>query len=564
MKAVHTTLIILSNVACLLGQDLQNIKKAKPFTISGSLSAGSSWNLSSSSTNPYKPNIYTINCAPTVTIYNVSLPFTIYYTNSSKGFTHPFNRYGVSPTWKWVKVHLGYRSLNLSPYVLSGRVFLGGGLELTPKKFRFAIIAGQLEKAQKEDTVTVNAPPPVYQRYGIGGKVGFGSVRAYVDLFFFKGHDVLRSIPTPVKSTVRPSENIAGGIAFSIPFSKRIVWQTNIGITLYTRDVYAVKYDSATNETIVKYVGNNFIPLNMSSQYLTGGESFVRYDGNKGSYTLKYKRVDPDYKTMGTFYQQSDISEYSALLNRKILKDKINVNANISRSEDNIYRLRTILTKRDRVAINVAYNPGPKWGTDVNLMLFRMFQTYIHQPLGDSLRIDQLNKMISAGGHYNIDKPIAMNTISLTIGNNTFSNNNPEYVYDFKTNNINFNGSFSTFFKRSKINLTEIAAYYINNLGTAKTTARTIGVSSGKSWLKDKLNTNLSINFTSSTFNGKAFGNSFNLQSGVSYRPDKNHTFGLNAGTQKNISPGRAAIWFTSINLRYTYTFSQVSSDKKL
>ena len=562
VKPLLIILFVLYSTVYLYGQDIQQIGKGKPFSITGALNLGSAWNFTNAASSPYNKSSYNINCSPTLNFYSFSLPFTIYYTNNSSGFNHPFNRIGVSPTYKWLKVHLGYRSINVSPYVMSGKIMLGGGLELTPGRLRFAVLGGRLEKAQEEDTLAAKGLPPTYERYGCGGKIGAGaSANSYIDLFFFQGRDVLKSLATPVKSDVHPAENIAGGFALSSPIGKRFVWVTTVAFSFYTRDVYARNDDSLNK--LSRYFENDYIHLNFSSQYLTAGESFLRYNGSGGSFTFKYKRIDPDYKTMATFYQQSDISEYSLLFNRGLFKNKISLSGNFSTSEDNIYRARNTLTTRNSGGLMIGYNGGGKLTMELNLLAFNLYQSYLHNPVGDSLKLNQLNKMISGGIHYTIDKPLTSNVISVGAGYNGSSNLNPEYIYDYSTLNTNYNVSFSTLLKGSKISVSEIVSMNINTSRTTNVNSKTFGENLGKAWAKDKLNTNLSVSYTSSSLNGAIYGSSINLQGGISLRPNKNNTLGLNGGIVDNIAVGKSGVWFSTFNIRYTLNFNQFSPAKK-
>ncbi len=557
MKRTLSVFIIVffanQNYAAFAAEETEE-NKEKNISLSGSLTAGYGLNSTSGAYNPYNRNPYNINFSPVLKIYSFSLPFTFYLTNTSKGFDHPFNRIGVSPTWKWLKFHIGYRSLNLSPYVLNGKVFLGGGLEMTPGKFRFAFIGGRLEKSQNEDTLSAQTMPPAYQRYGFGGKIGFGSAKTYIDLLLFKGKDVANSIYTPVKSGITPSENAAAGLSFSIPFSKRIMWQTNIGLSLYTRDVSAVSYPVTSHQELLN---NGYIKLNMSSQYVTAGESTIRYTGDKGSFTFKYRRIDPEYQTMGIFYLQTDLSEYSILFNKYLLKDRISVNGNFSESEDNIHHLRNTLTRRVNGGVIIAYSTGKKWKLDLNIFASDLSQQFLRQDVADSLRLNQLNKMISCAFYYVLDnRQNTSNTVTLSTGYNAFSNLNPEYVYDFSSGSININTSFRTLFKNSKANLTESAAIYLNTYGSGHTNTFSIGETFGKAISNDKLSLNAGINLAYSEINDILHRKTISLQAGVRYKAGKNDVLSFNGNIQNGFSSGNANTGSSSFNISYTHNFN--------
>jgi len=74
--------------------------------------------------------------SPVITVYGIVLPFSFRLSEQQRDFRQPFNQFGVSPYYKWAKLHLGYRSHNWSTYALAGHSITGVGLELTPGKFQ--------------------------------------------------------------------------------------------------------------------------------------------------------------------------------------------------------------------------------------------------------------------------------------------------------------------------------------------------------------------------------------------------------------------------------------------
>jgi hypothetical protein len=80
----------------------------------------------------------------------INLPFSFAYTNNqaTANLPQPFNRFSLSPSYRWVTTHIGYGNMSFSPYTLSGHEFFGGGIELAPDNgFRFAALYGRFRKA---------------------------------------------------------------------------------------------------------------------------------------------------------------------------------------------------------------------------------------------------------------------------------------------------------------------------------------------------------------------------------------------------------------------------------
>lgn len=158
-------------------QDIEQMIKQKPFVINGTLGLGVGTYNSSGIPARQRAFSYLFNGAPTVSIYGVSFPFSVVVSDQQRGFTQPFNQYGISPTYKWITVHAGWQSIQWSPYTLAGYNFLGGGVELNPGKLRFGFIYGRFNKAIEEDPALITAfsQTPAYKRTGFSTKLGWGT-----------------------------------------------------------------------------------------------------------------------------------------------------------------------------------------------------------------------------------------------------------------------------------------------------------------------------------------------------------------------------------------------------
>src|SRR6476661_6161193 len=100
---------------CAKAQDLGNIKSTKPFTWQGSIGASASYYTSTEEVLTQPPYAWNLNGQFTGNLYGISLPFSFLVNQYGKSYTNPFTQFGVSPTYKWIKLHLGYRNISFSP-----------------------------------------------------------------------------------------------------------------------------------------------------------------------------------------------------------------------------------------------------------------------------------------------------------------------------------------------------------------------------------------------------------------------------------------------------------------
>ena len=208
-------------------QNLGNLKDQKPFTLHGTLGAGAEFYQSNEAYPTRPPFAWNIYGTLNPSVYGVSLPLSFVVTQYGKSYANPFTQIGISPTYKWIKLHLGYRTIMFSPLVFAGQSFLGGGVELSPRGFYFGAFYGLLNKAVQEDTSFAHPIEPQYARIGYGIKIGVGSPKNNFSLSFFHAKDDSGSIRRLQDSltTMLPQENTVVGSSWHFTFFHRLTWR---------------------------------------------------------------------------------------------------------------------------------------------------------------------------------------------------------------------------------------------------------------------------------------------------------------------------------------------------
>ena len=134
-----------------ISQDLTNIKDAKPIIVSGGFNINTSAIGASGMELNRDPYYWQLNANMTFNLYGIiSLPFSGTLTKENKTFNQPsFNQFGMSPKYKNVTLHLGYRNMIFSSYSLSGLTFLGIGIEVISDDIpvSFSAMYGRFSKA---------------------------------------------------------------------------------------------------------------------------------------------------------------------------------------------------------------------------------------------------------------------------------------------------------------------------------------------------------------------------------------------------------------------------------
>jgi len=325
-------MILFVCVSVSRAQDLEHIAKKTPVKLTGNFSAGLNYHadLSSKDSNTSKTSFgsspaYFLQSSPVISIYGFAIPINIMVTSQNSAFNTPFSRFGLSPYYKWAKLHLGWRSLNFSQFTLSGQEMLGAGFELTPGKFRAAFMYGKFNKALTNLSLynNLNNNTPLYKRMGYAAKLGYGSSANFIEFSYLQAKDDSSSIPFSDSVSLRPAANQVAGLKGQLTLFKALSVSAEVAASYYTRDLSGSLLE--TDNEWKKFA--SLQPRN-GSVIAFAGEAGINYQLKAGSLNLKYRRVDPGYKSMGAFYMQTDIEQYTAGFNYSFLKNKIRLQSN--------------------------------------------------------------------------------------------------------------------------------------------------------------------------------------------------------------------------------------------
>jgi len=245
LKLIFVFLLIANNPS--FSQDLTGITKQEPFKINGSVSAKLQF-YDSDKTNPSRaPFMWYLQGSPVITVYGIVMPFSFRLSEQQRDFRQPFNQFGVSPYYKWAKLHLGYRSHNWSTYALAGHSITGAGLELSPGKFQAGFATGRLLKPVRylDDPENIKLQTPAYRRSGTALRLGYGSESNNFSLVILKARDDSTSMgEVPTKYKLTPDENLVVSFLTKQTIAKKYLFEIEVAQSLYTKDIRTAVSDS--------------------------------------------------------------------------------------------------------------------------------------------------------------------------------------------------------------------------------------------------------------------------------------------------------------------------------
>ena len=537
-------------------QDLEQIGKSKAIKFSGTLNIQGGPYIYLGKGEPRNDPFWWIATgSPMISIYGWQLPFSFSVGSRNRSFSQPFNRFGVSPYYKWATFHFGYRSIRFNPYIMSGLQFLGAGVELNPKGLRFAAFYGRFAKAIREDTNASITPIPAYKRTGMGVKLGVGNRRSYFDLMLFHAADDTNSIQTPVSNQyaeITPQENLAVGISSRIAFLKRMNFQFDLAGSMLNRDARQEVLEDIDKVNPIR----SFFAPKIGFQFLTAGQASLNLNFKHAGLRIHYRRVDPDYRSLGAFYQQSDLQALTFDPSFRLFKNKLRLSGSIGKQQDNLYKRKAFTSVRNIGSAGIVFAPNRTYTGDFTFSNFGIAQQAGLQVLNDSFRVAQVNRTFSTGHQINLSNKQRNLNLNFNISYQELKDLNP-FSTGSSENQVWYS-NFQVTRIRVRDNMSLNGGVNFSRNQFANGIFLLAGPMAGfsKSLMKEKfvMSSNLSYNFGFQS--GKSSGGTINWYSSLQYRLSKTHLFSLNLNVLQNSTPYFSSGNFAEIRLLGGYILS--------
>lgn len=551
------------------GQDLEQIGKKDPLKVSGGINFNNIFYYAQGLEGRRPPYSYFLTGNLTFDLYGWVVPVSFTYSNQNSSFQQPFNQYSIHPHYKWITAHIGYTSMSFSPYTLNGHIFKGVGVDLTPEgHFKFSAMYGQLQKAVEVDTLNHNAETAAFQRMGYGFKASYLDESRSLDLILFHAKDRVNSINTfYLPEELKPQENLVLSIAGRQTFFKKISLQAEVATSAMTRDTRAVEahYD---RKNLFSYTGLIYKP-NISSTFYNAIKVGLNYQGKSYTVGLGYERVEPQYRTLGAYYFNNDLENYTVNATKVLLKGKLNIAANAGVQRDNLDESKISTMKRFVGSMNVGYTPTErisisaayssfKTNTVIRSQFTRINQLTPYDNL-DTLNYTQLSQSANTNLNY-IFKPHEKyrQSINLNIAYQKSDDEQGGVAQASGSQFYNLNSNYNINIVPRNLGLSLALNYNQSEMATMRT--NTVGPTVGvqKSFLEKKLRATVSSSYNNSYTNKELVSTVISLRVGGNYSVKKTHNFNasivvLNRNNKR--STGSEEFTEYTGNLSYSYSF---------
>jgi hypothetical protein len=537
----------------IFAQNLSQLKNQKPFTIDGTLSTTANFYSLSGKESTRDPFSYVLSGNVNVSVYNLQLPFSFTYSNNSFNYAQPFNRFGISPEYKWIKLHLGYRSMSFSPLTMAGHSFFGAGIELNPGKFRFGAVYGRFNQKTIPNSVNPQDTLQTPTRKGYSVKIGVGSAKNYFDLIFLQIADDTLSFDKAKYGSKSPQANAVFGSHFKFTLFKKVTWETEGAVSLLTKDLYISQPFEIGNTTIQNIV--NAFHVNSSSEYSTAMTSSLTYSERKFSVGFQYRRIDPNFQSFGAYYFNTDVQNITVNTKFGLFKNKLSVSGNIGLQNDNLRNNKATQSSRLISMANVSYNSGKIFSINGSFSNYSINQQPGRLPLSDSIKLYQSNRNITLTPTFTFTNSKNQQMVQLNLVLMDLTDHNQHTAINSEVNSrmalLNY------FFNHVKSGISIMAGLNYTTMGSAYADQKIYGINTdiGKPFLKGKLNPHFGISTNRSNVNGTS-GWVNTVTASITYKPHPKHMFKLNFSQMQNIYPKTSSIKsFNETKFMFSYVY---------
>ena len=538
-------------------QNLSSFGNKSAYGLSGSLNLGLNYyNVSGDKESVYAPLGYQLSGVVSGRLGAITVPIQFSFNQTGSTTASPFNLVGASPYYKWIKLHLGFRSMNFSPYIYSGRGFTGVGVELSPAKFNITAFRGKMrnllaiQQAELNETFIL----PSFDRWVTGARLGYGSRTNKIEFMAVHIADDENSV---IDSELLPSENLVFGSKLSLRLFKRLSIGLNTSVSLFTGNVEANSTDDL--DEIAESL-NNVATLNVSSRASLAGDASIAYDHNRYRFGITYKRINPFYQSLGTNYLQNDVEQITLDAGLPLFDNKLRFKGSIGRETDNLFDHKAYTSVRTIGSLSALYRPG------TDFMIQSRFNNYQQENdsgvyvISDSVRVltttsnIMLNTMFSFLKKEHLDGRVTLNIFNNQVVDNTEIEDNQE-LFNGK------GGYANVLFNLKNIGLTlgPIFNYNAFNSSFIDQERFGIGINVSKQLLDNRLNTNLNIIYNISKSDGIDDGQFLSVAWNTRYSINKSlsSTFRLNHNNNQGIVSQSFSEWRGQLMLSYRWNLNK-------
>jgi hypothetical protein len=498
-----------------------------------------------------------------ISIYGLSMPFSLYYTNDNLDFAYPQLSLSMTPQYKNWTGYLGQSSMPFSNYVMN-LSFMGAGVEYKDRLWHAGIFYGRLRKAINDDPTDPLARSPQYRRMAWGFKVGYGTRKNYFDLFLLKAYDVDHTLGEYWRSRLPAKDNIVIGLRGSLAPIRWLSLTTTAAMSVFSNDITA---DRITADEATKW--NNVFDVRYSSLMRFAGDASVNLMFPGISEHISYKMVQPDYTSLGLSYMANNYHSLGVNLSTHLFH-KVSVSATFSGQADNLTNKQMYTTR----GFIYSATASTRLGQHINLAASYNGYTQVQDDgtavVPDSTRIHRQMSSISFTPSYSTDSERFSHLASLSLNVTQNLDLSPRATGETDVNTFAIGTAYSLGVKDWGVDFTLSLSDQQTRGYQMRYRSDVASLTAGRSFLEAK---NLHLSLTGNMIYNEVRRQSKSLSMGgsaaASYVLNKVHAFSAAVSFNKygdvNLSRLRSDLGNIdfSASLNYAYTFEWKAIKRK-
>lgn len=514
MKTVFYIIYFLILLPCIgISQDVEETYKSfkdrlanDPVKISGSLS-GFGMYYSSNNLNRTLPYSGRLAAGLQLDVLGIKAPVSVLLSSGGTLFNYELPSYafiGISPSYKWMKLHLGSRSLQFDKYSFSGQSFEGLGTELTPGNWIIKSFYGKLRRSRLEDFNTIQKIEPIYKRYGAGLQAGFKNEKDKLLVGLFRAWDQKNSIPN-VDSTLQffPSQNMVISFDASKSLGVKTTIKANYAISGLTENVDAAV--EIPSNLLRSFAG--LLETNVSTRWNQALYAELEQKISRHTLSLSYEKVDPGYKSLGAMFFNDDFRNYTLGSSLRFLNNKLLFNVRAGLQQNNINGDQINSYNRFIGSINTNYQISEK--VNISFELSNFNKVNIRYSFQDPINPLPVSELVinNRSASFNLNATLFNNSklASFLLCNGNYSKGRSiiDDDIDFTSSTDSYSGFiYSGLDVKNKALTLGISYNYNSNILTdLSNISQTISFVANKSFASDKILLNFQSSFGKNELN---------------------------------------------------------------
>jgi hypothetical protein len=391
----------------VIAQDISQIAQSDPLIITGAVGTQNTYHSSSVGSRYAAPWSSLFYANLNVSLYGISMPFSISYSNTNWDYNYPHFTFSMSPHYKNWTGYIGQSTMDMSWYVMN-MGFNGLGVEYNDNRFRSGLFYGVLRRAINDNPADPMARAPQMKRMGWGFKMGYGSSRNYLDLYLLRAYDKPNSLDEHWRNSVSPQENFVVGLRGGVAPTNWLSFTANAAMSAFNTDSDAPKLETSETKSF-----DNIFTSRYSSLARFAGDVSANVSLAGVNASLTYRLIQPDYVSLGTYYMSNNYHSLGLTLST-VLLNRVALSATFNGQADNLTNKQLYTTQGYVYGVYASSRLNQHFNLSGSFNGYMQNQSDGTMKVTDSTRVHRVMSSVTLTPSYTTSSELLDHTISLS------------------------------------------------------------------------------------------------------------------------------------------------------